>query len=81
MARFKKQRGLGENWHLLTGDSEQTRQLAGLLKFDNFAMDEHFIHEFRIYVLDAAGNIETTIEWGDNPEQKIETIFNAGAGQ
>gem|GEM_PF-1077991 len=56
LARFKKQRKFGENWHLLVGGQEQTEQLARVLKLNNFAMDDHFIHDFRIYVLDGAGN-------------------------
>jgi protein SCO1/2 len=66
LKQFHDSRRFGDNWHLLVGSQEQTDAFAHSLGLTTWPVDDHhMIHDFRIFVLDADGQIERTIEWGD----------------
>lgn len=56
LRRFKVSRGLPEDWHLLRGTDETTRELADLLQI-KIVDNAHIFHDSRIVVFDAAGKL------------------------
>jgi protein SCO1/2 len=57
LRRFKATRGLPADWHLLRGNDQQTRELAGLLGVRIMNESSHIIHDGRIVFLDPQGRL------------------------
>ena len=65
LAAYRKRMNItAPNWHYLVGSKEDTRKISGLLGLDGFwNMDDHFIHDFRILILNPSGQIEHVLDW------------------
>jgi protein SCO1 len=67
LREFRKSRNLPEAWHLLTGGSQETQQLADLLGVHIMAMDTgmdptHVVHDSKIMLFDANGRTTSELE-------------------
>lgn len=61
---YRARRGLTRaNWHFLSGDAVATKKLARLLDLDFWDYHGHIVHDFRIVVLDARGQVITEVDW------------------
>jgi protein SCO1 len=70
---FRRHRHLRRpNWHFLSGDPQSTRQLARALGLGDFwSAERHVVHDFRIAVLDADGQVTRFMEWNEAPEEVL----------
>lgn len=58
LASYRKRHHLNyRNWHLLTGSKESIAKLAKTFKFENWRMDDHILHDFRVLLLDEMGQV------------------------
>jgi cytochrome oxidase Cu insertion factor (SCO1/SenC/PrrC family) len=56
------------NWHFLTGSSENTKMVSQLLGMDYWLYDEHVMHNLKIVLLNAHGEIQKSLEWDNQTE-------------
>lgn len=77
LAKFKKQRKLGDNWSLLTGKNSGIRKLAAVLGVSYKKEAEGvFSHSNVISVLGKDGVVESQInELNENAEDMVKTII------
>jgi protein SCO1/2 len=71
LARFKRANDLPENWHLLTGNDEDTKRLARTLAVNAMRDEGHIDHDVRIAVLDAEGRVVKSFGGWDFDEERI----------
>ncbi|MET3133983.1 protein SCO1/2 [Oxalobacteraceae bacterium GrIS 1.11] len=66
-ASYRRARGLSRtNWHFLTGGEGDTKRLSHWLGLADFwSLEDHIMHDFKISVLDADGNIVRQLGWQD----------------
>jgi protein SCO1/2 len=55
LRELRHSRGLPDTWHLLTGGSAETQQLADLLGVHVMQMEAHVVHDSKIMLFDADG--------------------------
>jgi protein SCO1/2 len=71
LARFKRSNDLPDNWHLLTGNDEDTKRLARALAVNPLRDEGHIDHDVRIAVLDAQGRVVKSFGGWDFDEDAI----------
>jgi cytochrome oxidase Cu insertion factor (SCO1/SenC/PrrC family) len=59
---------LRTDWHFLTGSGPVTKQFAAALKFPSWLYDEHRVHDFKILLINPAGEIASTLTWANHDE-------------
>lgn len=60
---FKERfQGADSHWHFLTGTKDAVKDLAGSVGFRYWEMDDHVIHDFRIWNLDSKGGIMAVMD-------------------
>ncbi|MGH8866048.1 MAG: SCO family protein, partial [Burkholderiales bacterium] len=50
------------NWHFITGTNDDTERLARLLGFEFWKYDDHVMHDFRIVIFDAGGELHASLD-------------------
>ncbi len=64
LAAYRKQRKLDrENWYFLSGEEASVEALAHAIGVRHWRMDNHILHDFRILLLDTAGDLVDSISW------------------
>lgn len=65
--RYRTNKKLRDNWHLIRADRDQTSRLMEALEFKNWRADadQHVIHDFRIYEFDHDGHLVRMMDWND----------------
>jgi cytochrome oxidase Cu insertion factor (SCO1/SenC/PrrC family) len=72
LLRFKEERHLPDNWHLLRGGDEETRAFARYLHVDPAYDSGHIDHEVRIDVFDANGGLARSFAgWSFDPDGAV----------
>jgi cytochrome oxidase Cu insertion factor (SCO1/SenC/PrrC family) len=72
LLRFKEERHLPDNWHLLRGGDAATRAFARYLHVDPAYDSGHIDHEVRIDVLDAKGDLARSLAgWSFDPDRAV----------
>lgn len=62
---FKEKFGSAdEHWHFLTGEMAAVRALAEAGDFKFWMLDNHVVHDFRIWGVDARGVLQSTMDLG-----------------
>ncbi len=66
-AQYRQERHLNRaNWHFLTGNEKDTKQLSHLLGLADFwSYDGHVLHDFKITILNPGGEATRHIGWED----------------
>jgi cytochrome oxidase Cu insertion factor (SCO1/SenC/PrrC family) len=59
---------LQANWHFLTGSEPVTKKFAAALDFSSWLYDEHRVHDFKILLINPAGEIASTLTWANHNE-------------
>jgi cytochrome oxidase Cu insertion factor (SCO1/SenC/PrrC family) len=59
---------LRSDWHFLTGSAPVTKQFAAALDFPSWMYDEHRVHDFKILLINPAGEIASTLTWANRDE-------------
>jgi cytochrome oxidase Cu insertion factor (SCO1/SenC/PrrC family) len=59
---------LRTDWHFLTGSDAVTKQFAAALDFPSWLYDEHRVHDFKILLINPAGEIASTLTWANRNE-------------
>jgi protein SCO1/2 len=62
-----------DNWHFLTGSLQDTKTISQMLGMDYWLYDEHVMHNFKIDLLNARGDIIKSIDW--DSQDQIETLI------
>jgi protein SCO1 len=72
LRRFKTSSSLPDDWHLLTGDVNETRELRDLLGIHAIDDGPHLLHDGRIVIFDGQGNATRSFGgWGLDEESRL----------